>query len=158
MAKFSASALKKDLQNKANEAVRSEKVTRPISDKAKQTMHKVIKEKVYDSYSSKVYERRGEYGGLIDLSNIIVTINGNHIILENIAEPNESLFGTPLRENPQGLLYQWIDEGRIGMPSSLDYPNGLSPWRGKRMGLTDDIANDFELKDFIGDIITKNIK
>ena len=111
MAKFSAGAFKKSLQRKANKAVQSDEVTRPVAEKMRETMRDMIEEKVYNSYSPKVYERRGENGGLLDSHNNIATVNQNHIIIENIAEPNESLFGTPIRENPKGLLYDWIDQG-----------------------------------------------
>lgn len=150
MAKFSASALKKELQAKANEVARSKNVTYKIAKKAEETMQKVIKKKIYYSYSPVSYERRGDNDGLSDMNNIISVVSGNRIIVENVAEPNESIFGTPLREQPYGLLYQWFDEGSIAF--------GGDKWRVDRMGLDLEIQKDPYLRDFIGEIIAENIK
>lgn len=158
MAKFSAEAFKKELQKKADKSVRSQKTTIPIAEKAKEIMHDTIKQTVYDSYSPKVYERRGENGGLLDRDNIVATVSENHIFIENTARPSESILGEEFRDNPNGLLYQWIDEGRIGIPS--EYP-GIKYFvlsHLDRRGMTDDIKNDIELKEFIGKKIIENME
>ena len=119
-------------------------------------MHYVVEEKVYNHYSPSIYKRRGENGGLLDSDNIVTTISSNHIIIDNIAEPNESIFGTPIRENPKGLLYEWMDRGLI---DDLWVPTSFTVWwTGNRMGMTEDIANDEGLKNFAAKTIVKNMK
>ena len=106
MAKFSASEFKKELQKKADESAKLSKTTQQIANKTKETMYKVIKENIYDSYSPKDYERRGRNGGLLDPYNIVAEVYENHIIIDNLAEPNDSIFGEEIVGNPQGLLQQ----------------------------------------------------
>lgn len=156
MAKFSAEAFKKELQKKADKSASSKESTVPIAERAKEIMHYVVEEKVYNHYSPSIYKRRGENGGLLDSDNIVTTISSNHIIIDNIAEPNESIFGTPIRENPKGLLYEWMDRGLI---DDLWVPTSFTVWwTGNRMGMTEDIANDEGLKNFAAKTIVKNMK
>lgn len=156
MTKFSARALIRDLQKKAKESARSSETTMLVAEKAKEVMHQVIEKKVYEGYSPTVYKRRGEFDGLLDYNNIVTSTKNNHIYVENIAEPNESIFGTPIRENPKGLLYEWMDKGLIDdswVPTSFTVW-----WTGNRMGMTEDIANDEGLKNFAAKTIVKNMK
>lgn len=156
MAKFSAGAFKKELQKKAEKSARSKDSTTPIAEKAKETMRDVIEERVYNRYSPEIYERRGENGGLIDNNNIVATITDNHIILDNIAAPNDSILGTPIRENPEGLLYEWMDKGLIDTSFFL---NLYTPkWKDDRIGMTERIINSGKLKYFAAKTIVKNIK
>lgn len=157
MAKFSAKEFEEKLQKRADKIVRQKNVTVPIAKKVEETMYKVIKENVYDSYTPVNYERRGENGGLLDTDNIVATISGNHIIIENLAEPNESIFNTPFIEDPKGLLYQWSDEGQIGKPIIMPWSFNNGKWRVQRMGMTVKIVNNRELKDFIGDTIVNKM-
>lgn len=156
MAKFSAEAFKKELQKKADKSASSKESTVPIAERAKEIMHYVVEEKVYNHYSPSIYKRRGENGGLLDSDNIVTTISSNHIIIDNIAEPNESLFGTSIRENPEGLLYEWIDKGLID--TSLFLPSFIIRWKEDRIGMTQDIINSEGLKDFAAKTIVKNMK
>lgn len=157
MAKFSANAFKKELEQKARKSASSTETTTAIAQKAKDVMYHVIKKKVYNSYSPVMYERRGENGGLLDKDNIVTTISGNRITIENIASPNDSLIGTPLRENPRGLLYEWIDNGWIDT-SLFFYSYNPNQWVESRMGLTVDLANNKGLKEFAAKTIVKNLK
>lgn len=156
MAKFSASEIKKELQKKAEKSARSQKTTIPIANKAREVMHDVIEQNVYEKYTPKMYERRGEFGGLLDNGNIFTVISGNHITIENIAEPNESIFGTPLKENPKGLLYKWIDEGFID--TSISNPYNSYAWKYKGVGMTRKIEVNKKLKDFAAKTIIENME
>lgn len=157
MAKFSAYKYKRELQKKAKESASSQETTASVANKAKEVMHQAIEKKVYESYSPTIYKRRGEFDGLLDYDNIVTSIKNNHIYVENIAEPNESIFGTPIRDDPKGLLYEWIDNGLIDdswVPSSTF----TVWWTGNRMGITEDIANDKSIEIFAAKTIVENIK
>ena len=156
MAKFSAEAFKKELQKKADKSARSQKTTVPIAGKAREVMHDVIEKNVYEKYTPALYERRGELGGLLDDGNIFTTVSGNHISIENVAEPNESIFETPLREDPKGLLYKWIDEGLID--TSIFNPYKSAVWIYKGVGMTEKIDRNKKLKDFTANTIIENMK
>lgn len=157
MAKFSAKAIKDELQKKADKAARSSKVTQQVAKKAEETMYKVIKKSVYDSYSPLVYERRGESGGLLDPNNIVAKVSGNHITIENLAEPNESIFGDEITGEPQGLLYDWSDQGLIGKSIIMPWGFNSGKWRKDRMGMTLKILSDKEFSDFIAQAIIDDI-
>ena len=128
MAKFSAKAYAQKIQKKA-EAALPKALENTIAPHVKRAMYLMIKENVYDSYSPRVYERRGSNDGLLDENNIISQVDGNRLRVKNIAQPNDSLFGTPLYSEPSGLLYKWIDEGLVP-------PVDAYPWQKKRMNLT----------------------
>lgn len=140
MAKFSAKKCINELQKKADKAIINlfddAKCREVVSECVSDAMYEVIKENVYDCYSPKVYERRGGDGGLIDKNNIVVDLEGTRVTARNIAEPNESLIGTPIKsENAEGLLYEWMDKGRIGMIGSIENINSFG-WRMQRKDLT----------------------
>ena len=156
MAKFSANTFKRELQNKVKESANSQETTAIVAEKAKEVMHQVIEKKVYEGYSPKVYERRGESGGLLDYNNIVASTKGNHIYIENIAEPNKSIFGTPFREDPKGLLYEWMDQGKID--DSWTPTSFTVWWTGNRMGMTEDIANDESINRIAAKAIVDNMK
>lgn len=151
MSKFSSKAYTQKLQKKAECAV-SKAMTEIVTPAAKRAMYTTIKENVYNSYSPLVYERRGVNNGLLDERNIVTLVEGNRICVKNIAEPNESYKGTPIYSEPAGLLYSWIDQGRI--PS---YPH-----KRKRMDLTQKMRNklfnesDFKIK--LNDAVCKEMK
>ncbi len=166
MAKFSAKEVRKILQETVDDATQKLSRDSEFRNKAteiiKDAMYNIIKENVYDSYSPTMYERRGDNDGLIDRENTEVNFDGNKIIAGNIAEPNESLIGTPIiSENKKGLLYEWMDKGRIGMIPTIPQINHYS-WRRARMGLTEKVYNelhsDHKLKEAVAKSIKKTLK
>lgn len=143
MAKFSAATYSKKLQEKVDKAVDNlstdTEFQTEMSKIVSSAMYNVIKDNVYDTYSPKVYERRGNKGGLIDRNNIKVGFEGNTVWAKNIAEPNDSIIGTPIySENKEGLLYEWMDKGRIGILPSI-FGLNAAHWRLDRIGLTEKI-------------------
>lgn len=157
MAKFSASEYRKKIQEKADKAAKSSDVTHLAARKVEETMYKVIKQNIYDSYNPSMYEERGENGGLLDRDNIVATVSGDHIIIENRAEPNESLWGDSIESNPEGLLYEWSDKGLIGRRLDMPWSFNYGKWRWDRMGMTVKIIENKELKDYIANLIIDNL-
>lgn len=157
MAEFSASEFRKKIQERADKLAGKKKLTSLIAKKVEKTMYNEIKKSIYDSYNPAMYEERGKYGGLLDVNNIVATVSGNHIIIENRAEPNESLWGDTIEGNPEGLLYEWSDEGRIGRNPNMPWSFNYGRWRFERMGMTVRIVENPELKDYIANLIIDNL-
>lgn len=133
MAKFSAKVYAQKIQKKAEKSI-PKALENAIAPYVERAMYLTIKENVYDSYSPHVYERRGSNGGLLDRRNIISQVDGTRLRVKNIAQPNDSLFGTPLYSEPSGLLYKWIDEGTVP-------PINMYPWQRRRKNLTAKMNN-----------------
>lgn len=166
MAKFSAKGYGAFLQKKVDEATKGLANNPEFKNKAasivRDTVYQTVKENVYDSYSPTIYERRGENNGLLDRENIEVNFVENKIIAGDMAEPNDSLFGTPIQSSSKrGLLYKWMDEDLIGYNSGLPFYKHYA-WTKPRVGMTEKIINELrnnaELCDLTAKAIKKEIK
>ena len=80
---------------------------------AQSVISKAIDDKVYSNYTPTHYERRGENGGLGDDRNIVYDYTTGKIDIMVIAEPNRSVFNTPIRGGNDTLLASWIEFGKV---------------------------------------------
>ena len=80
---------------------------------AQSVISKAIDDKVYSNYTPTYYERRGENGGLSDDRNIVYDHTTGKIDIMVIAEPNRSVFNTPIRGGNDTLLASWIEFGKV---------------------------------------------
>lgn len=100
-------ALLKHLQAKVAETLQDE-VANDVSDKMKEH----YMNEVYDyDYNEEFRTRRMS---LVDDANIDKTLVGaTTLSVSNTAKPDDSVFGTPIYGDPDGLLAQWIEDGNI---------------------------------------------
>ena len=154
-------AIKARVKEMASESI-NKTLKEEVAPVAKEIMQKNIQEKFYDKYSPKVYERRGNSGGLIDEDNIITKVDGNRITIANITPPSPSIFGTPIRSNDPTLLTSWIDDGVIPteMFSSVGHLGGEQTLEEhfSKPSFFEETYYDLVGLNIVEDIIRKNLK
>ena len=124
-------------------------------------MQKNIQEKLYDKYSPRVYQRREEYGGLIDEKNIVTEVNNNNIVIANITPPSPSIFNTSIRSDDPTLLTTWIDDGVISVESlnlRVTRDNAILENHFEKPSFFEETYYDLVGLDIVEDIIRDNLQ
>ncbi len=93
-----------------------------VSPVVDQTMQEQIKQKVYDSYSPRFYERRYELGSADNISSEI--IEDGVLFTKNTAGPNESVFHMTYVPETSTIFPGWVNDGQVPniFNNRTDYP------------------------------------
>ena len=99
------SSLLKYIQKQANEILVDE-----VAEEVGDIIHKHVISDVYGAYTPVEYQRRSD--GISDRDNIVGELVGDgKIFVKNIAEPNESVFGTAYAPGDDTEFSKWINYG-----------------------------------------------
>ena len=157
--KFDKNAYKKavaSIMEKKTLGIVSNVVKNDVVPDLQYSVHRMIKEEVYDSYTPKQYRRRGTTGGLLDPNHTIVEYNDCSVKIRNTTSPAPSLFGTPFTNNP--MLIDWMDEGSIARLPRVRFQPWIKDRKEIKKRIIHDVIIDGELTSKIADGLRRELK